>query len=282
MAKTDANPPMPEFRDDYVLQEVDADVARPRRSSPSSSSTSTSPSASCARAASTSARGSASTWSPPTRSTRPIGVDQPGVDPSDHVIFIIDDDVCTRCALCVDRCPTGVIIMGKVGDPDAGRRRPPAHQHPRLRLRHAARVGEAPWQTTMDGKSTGERIADSLKKLPDTVQGTQAWNSIFRPGLDLPEGLHRQPPEPVLRDHELGAVPPAPGEGEAPRGEGELHALPRRAELLPLHPAHGHRHLPDVLLPADRGAGVGRHLHAADVGHLRPARAEHAPMGART
>ena len=25
MAKTDANPPMPEFRDDYVLQEVDAD-----------------------------------------------------------------------------------------------------------------------------------------------------------------------------------------------------------------------------------------------------------------
>ena len=24
-----------------------------------------------------------------------------------------------RCALCVDRCPTGVIIMGKVGDPTA-------------------------------------------------------------------------------------------------------------------------------------------------------------------
>jgi formate hydrogenlyase subunit 6/NADH:ubiquinone oxidoreductase subunit I len=35
------------------------------------------------------------------------------------VIFTIDDDVCTRCALCVDRCPTGVIIMGKVGDPAA-------------------------------------------------------------------------------------------------------------------------------------------------------------------
>jgi formate hydrogenlyase subunit 6/NADH:ubiquinone oxidoreductase subunit I len=39
----------------------------------------------------------------------------PGDDPSDKVIFIIDDDVCTRCALCVDRCPTGVIILGKVG-----------------------------------------------------------------------------------------------------------------------------------------------------------------------
>jgi ferredoxin len=48
-----------------------------------------------------------------------VGVDQPGVDPSDHVIFTIDDDVCTRCALCVDRCPTGVIILGKVGDPAA-------------------------------------------------------------------------------------------------------------------------------------------------------------------
>ena len=43
----------------------------------------------------------------------------PGIDPSDHVVFVIDDDVCTRCALCVDRCPTGVIILGKVGDPAA-------------------------------------------------------------------------------------------------------------------------------------------------------------------
>jgi len=35
------------------------------------------------------------------------------------VIFTIDDDVCTRCALCVDRCPTGVIIMGKCTDAPA-------------------------------------------------------------------------------------------------------------------------------------------------------------------
>jgi formate hydrogenlyase subunit 6/NADH:ubiquinone oxidoreductase subunit I len=48
-----------------------------------------------------------------------IGVDQPGDDPADKVVFLIDDDVCTRCALCVDRCPTGVIIMGKIGDPSA-------------------------------------------------------------------------------------------------------------------------------------------------------------------
>jgi ferredoxin len=39
------------------------------------------------------------------------------------VFFVVDEDVCTRCALCVDRCPTGVIILGKTisgqspGDP---------------------------------------------------------------------------------------------------------------------------------------------------------------------
>jgi NAD-dependent dihydropyrimidine dehydrogenase PreA subunit len=43
--------------------------------------------------------------------------EMPGADPRDNVIFIIDDDVCTRCALCVDRCPTGVIILGKAGEP---------------------------------------------------------------------------------------------------------------------------------------------------------------------
>jgi NAD-dependent dihydropyrimidine dehydrogenase PreA subunit len=47
------------------------------------------------------------------------GTEQPGADPSDQVVFIIDDDVCTRCALCVDRCPTGVIILGKVGSAPA-------------------------------------------------------------------------------------------------------------------------------------------------------------------
>jgi formate hydrogenlyase subunit 6/NADH:ubiquinone oxidoreductase subunit I len=43
------------------------------------------------------------------------GTELPGEDPSDKVLFIIDDDICTRCALCVDRCPTGVIILGKAG-----------------------------------------------------------------------------------------------------------------------------------------------------------------------
>jgi ferredoxin len=49
-----------------------------------------------------------------------VGTEQPGLDPTDASVFVIDDDVCTRCALCVDRCPTGVIILGKLVDPDAG------------------------------------------------------------------------------------------------------------------------------------------------------------------
>ena len=52
-----------------------------------------------------------------------LGTEQPGEDPKDHVAFIVDEDVCTRCALCVDRCPTGVIILGKLGNlpPDGDR-----------------------------------------------------------------------------------------------------------------------------------------------------------------
>jgi len=46
---------------------------------------------------------------------------------------------------------------------------------------------------TMDGKSTGERIADSLKKLPESVQGSQAWNSIFRPGSIFRNGYTDSP-----------------------------------------------------------------------------------------
>jgi NAD-dependent dihydropyrimidine dehydrogenase PreA subunit len=52
-----------------------------------------------------------------------VNTEKPGDDPVDHVFFVVDEDVCTRCALCVDRCPTGVIILGKTisgqsaGDP---------------------------------------------------------------------------------------------------------------------------------------------------------------------
>ena len=48
-----------------------------------------------------------------------VNADQPGDDPRDHVFFVVDEDVCTRCALCVDRCPTGVIILGKIANQGA-------------------------------------------------------------------------------------------------------------------------------------------------------------------
>lgn len=41
------------------------------------------------------------------------GVDDPHNAPENGGFFIVDEDACTRCALCIDRCPTGVISLGK-------------------------------------------------------------------------------------------------------------------------------------------------------------------------
>lgn len=108
MATTDAQPPHARSsRDDYVLQEVDVDYLAKAVKVKQFIHIDQS-SASCARAVSTSAReGAYHMVRRPARSTRPFGHELPGVDPSDNVVFLIDDDVCTRCALCVDRCPTG-------------------------------------------------------------------------------------------------------------------------------------------------------------------------------
>ena len=265
MARTDANPPMPEFPTDYVLQEVDADyltkAVKPKQFLHIDQAECILCEGcvdicpwKCIHMLSTDAIDEA------------VNADQPGEDPKDHVFFVVDEDVCTRCALCVDRCPTGVIILGKTGV--ARRRRPPpAHQPTRLRLRRAVLevrgdrfVARTTQRQARERRPPGRRAR--WPKVDEKVRGSQAWTSIFRPGSVFRKGLHRQPPQPLLRDHEQRAVPPSPGEGEAARGEGLLHAVPRRPVLLPLHPADGHRHLPDVLLPADRGPGVERHLHA--------------------
>ena len=58
------------------------------------------------------------------RSSDAVNTEQPGEDPRDHVAFIVDEDVCTRCALCVDRCPTGVIILGKLATRQSPRATP--------------------------------------------------------------------------------------------------------------------------------------------------------------
>ena len=116
MSVTDANPPMPEFRDDYVLQEVDAAwlsaAVKPKQFIHIDQSE-------CIMC-----EGCVDIcpWKCIHMQTvdcvdESYGIAKPGDDPDDAFIFTIDDDVCTRCALCVDRCPTGVIILGKVGDP---------------------------------------------------------------------------------------------------------------------------------------------------------------------
>ena len=118
MTKTDANPPMPEFRSDYALVEVDADYLAKAVKPKQFIHIDQSECIMCEGCV------DICPWKcifmvRPDAIAEAEGTERPGIDPSDHVIFTIDDDVCTRCALCVDRCPTGVIILGKIGDPAA-------------------------------------------------------------------------------------------------------------------------------------------------------------------
>ena len=118
MARTDANPPMPEFLTDYVLKEVDNDylsrAVKPKQFIHIDQTECIMCEGcvdicpwKCIHMVQTDAIDEA------------VDADLPGEDPSDAYVFLIDDDVCTRCALCVDRCPTGVIILGKVGQSTA-------------------------------------------------------------------------------------------------------------------------------------------------------------------
>ncbi len=114
MGRNDANPPMPSFPGDYVLQEVGhADLSKavkPKQFLHIDQSECIMCEGcvdicpwKCIHMLSTDTIAEA------------VETEQPGEDPSDHVVFLVDEDVCTRCGLCVDRCPTGVIIMGKAG-----------------------------------------------------------------------------------------------------------------------------------------------------------------------
>ena len=115
MARTDANPPMPEFRADYVLREVDADYLAKAVKPKQFIHIDQSECIMCEGCV------DICPWKcihmvAPNSIAEAENTERPGIDPSDNVVFLIDDDVCTRCALCVDRCPTGVIILGKVGE----------------------------------------------------------------------------------------------------------------------------------------------------------------------
>jgi len=115
MATTDANPPLPEFRNDYLLMEVDADYMARAVKPKQFIHIDQSECIACEGCV------DICPWKCIHMQTvdavaEAYGCVKPGDDPADAFIFTIDDDVCTRCALCVDRCPTGVIILGKIGD----------------------------------------------------------------------------------------------------------------------------------------------------------------------
>ena len=116
MAKTDANPPLMPYTDEYQLVEVDADYLTKAVKPKQFIHIDQTECIMCEGCV------DICPWKcihmvSPEAITDASNTEQPGLDPSDNVVFIIDDDICTRCQLCVDRCPTGVIIMGKVGAP---------------------------------------------------------------------------------------------------------------------------------------------------------------------
>ncbi len=90
----------------------------------------------------------------------------------------------------------------------------------------------------------GVKVGQALEKTDEKVRGSQAWTAIFRPGSVFRRGYTDSPRNRsyVIMNNVLYHL--HLGEGEAARSEGVVHALPRRTLLLPVHPAHRHRHLP--------------------------------------
>ena len=48
-------------------------------------------------------------------------------------------------------------------------------------------------KTMQDRPGPGARMSDRMSKLMDSVQGSQAWNSIFRPGSIFRKGYTDSP-----------------------------------------------------------------------------------------
>src|SRR5688572_27093673 len=111
---SDANPPLPTFPGEYVLQAVSPDQLAKSVKSTQFLHIDQSECIMCEGSV------DSGSWKcihllSAERVAESVNTERPGLDPNDHVVFVVDENVCTRCALCVDRCPTRVIILGKTG-----------------------------------------------------------------------------------------------------------------------------------------------------------------------
>ena len=210
-----------------------------------------------------------------------------GVKSPKHLM--LDPDNCILCRACEDVCPWNCIYMMSPGIVAGRGRRVGRAEVRRARTRCSswtttpARAARCAWTAapptpcTMRGcrrSSGGKREMAAVPgpngPRPEAGRGertgeAQAAVALGGPGprprdrglevdlpagLDLPQGLQGHLARPRARDDEQRPVPPAPREDEAARAEADLHVLPGRSVVLPVHPADDHRHLPDVLLPA--------------------------------
>ena len=113
MAKNDANPPMPAFPGGYELQEVGSDylakAVKPKQFLHIDQ-------AECIMC-----EGCVDIcpWYC-IFMVRPDAVQDAGnvelarTMRDDDILFVIDDNACTRCNLCVERCPTGALVQSEV------------------------------------------------------------------------------------------------------------------------------------------------------------------------
>ena len=118
MARTDANPPLMPFTDAYQLVEVDADYLTKAVKPKQFIHIDQTECIMCEGCV------DICPWKcihmvNPSAIAEASGTELPGTDPSDNVLFIIDDDICTRCALCVDRCPPASSSSGRWAPPTA-------------------------------------------------------------------------------------------------------------------------------------------------------------------
>ena len=135
---------------------------------------------------------------------------------------------------------------------------------------------------TIDEQARKTPGKERISKLDDTVQGSQAWSSIFRPGSIFRKGYTDSPRNRsyVIMNSVLYHLHPVKVKRHAVKVSYTLCLGGLSFFLFILLTVTGIFLM--FFYRPDAAAGLERHLHPADLGDVRPAGAQHAPMGART